>query len=237
MTRLLRLIALACSVPQAAAWGAIAHYAVAYVATNFVTSTTKSYLQTLLMDTSTDYLATVASWADSYWSTSTGAFSAPFYYINALDNPPSSCSVSFSRDCGNSGCIVGAVSNYTTRLLTTLLSTADRQIAAKMLVHFLGDIGQPLYYENLDVGGNDINVTYSGSLTNLYSVWDTKILEHISGGSTKAIAKTWAANLTAGKSPLPRSVFPTLTPLRIPCDGPPFPSRCNPCNRLVANSS
>lgn len=216
MTRLLPLLALAASIPQAAAWGAMAHYAVAYVATNFVTTNTRSYLQTLLADTSTDYLATVASWADSYRSTSAGAFSAPFHYIDALDNPPSSCSVSFSRDCGSSGCIVGAISNYTTRLLTTSLSTADRQIAAKMLVHFLGDIGQPLHCENLDVGGNDIDVTYSGSSTNLHTVWDTKIPEHISGGSTKAIAKTWATNLTAGKSPssspLPKSLPLTLGP-------------------------
>ena len=222
MTRLLPLLTLAASIPQAAAWGAMAHYAVAYVATNFITTDTRSYLQTLLADTSTDYLATVASWADSYRSTSTGAFSAPFHYIDALDNPPSSCGVSFSRDCGSSGCIVGAISNYTTRLLTTSLTTTDRQIAAKMLVHFLGDIGQPLHCENLDVGGNDIDVTYSGASTNLHTVWDTKIPEHISGGSTKAVAKTWAASLTAGKSPS-SSPLPKSLPLT-PC--PFFTPRC-----------
>jgi hypothetical protein len=187
------------------AWGAMAHYAIAYVATNFVSSTTKTYMQSLLSDTSTDYLAAVANWADSYRSTSAGAFSAPFHYIDALDSPPSSCSVSYSRDCGSSGCVVSAITNYTSRMLTTSLSTSERQMAAKFLVHFLGDIGQPLHCENLDTGGNTISVTYSGSSTNLHAVWDTKIPEKISGGSTQAIAKTWATNLTAG-------MFPPLVP-------------------------
>lgn len=198
MARLVPLVMLATAIPRAMAWGAMAHYTVAYVATNFVTTTTETYLQNLLGDTSADYLANVANWADSYRSTTAGAFSAPFHYIDALDSPPSSCSVSFSRDCGSSDCIVGAISNYTSRLRTTSLTTSERQIAAKMLVHFLGDIGQPLHCENLDVGGNSIAVTYSGSPTNLHTVWDTKIPEHISGGSSKSIAKTWASGLTAG---------------------------------------
>ncbi|AEO66216.1 uncharacterized protein THITE_2143832 [Thermothielavioides terrestris NRRL 8126] len=178
------------------AWGALGHYAVAYVATNFVTSSTKSYMQDLLGDTTTDYLASVAAWADSYRYTSAGKFSEPFHFIDAHDSPPSSCGVSYSRDCGSSGCIVSAISNYTSRLLTTSLSKSERQIAAKMLIHFLGDIGQPLHCENLDVGGNDISVTYSGSSTNLHSVWDTAIPEEIAGGSTMSVAKTWAADLT-----------------------------------------
>ena len=221
MTRLFSLLTVAAVIPQAMAWGAMAHYAVAYVATNFVSTTTKTYMQTLLADTSTDYLASVASWADSYRSTTAGAFSAPFHYIDALDSPPSSCSVSFSRDCGSTGCIVGAISNYTSRLLTTSLSTSERQIAAKMLIHFLGDIGQPLHCENLDVGGNSITVTYSGSSTNLHTVWDTKIPEKISGGSTMAIAKTWATTLTTGMFSTPATVFSSIpkphadTPLSI----------------------
>lgn len=56
----------AAALPSAMAWGAMGHETVAYIATNFVASTTKTYFQTLLGDTSTDYLASVATWADSY---------------------------------------------------------------------------------------------------------------------------------------------------------------------------
>jgi hypothetical protein len=195
--RILSVAVLASSLPSALAWGALGHEAVAYVATNFVSSTTKSYFQTLLGDTSTDYLASVASWADSWRSTTAGKFSSPFHYIDANDSPPSSCSVSFSRDCGSDGCIVSAISNYTTRLLTSSLSKSERQIAAKMVIHLLGDIGQPLHCEALDVGGNTIDVTYGGDSTNLHAVWDTDIVESIAGGSSLSAAKNWAANLTS----------------------------------------
>jgi hypothetical protein len=110
--RIFSLALLASSVPSTLAWGAMGHEAVAYVATNFVSSATKSYFQNLLGDTSGDYLASVASWADSYRYTTAGAFSAPFHYIDAEDSPPSSCGVSLSRDCGSKGCVVTAISNY-----------------------------------------------------------------------------------------------------------------------------
>ena len=98
--------------PQALAWGAMGHQAIAYVATNFVSSTTKSYFQSLLGDTSADYLAGVSTWADSYRSTSAGKFSAPFHYIDANDSPPSACGVELARDCGKGGCVVSAIANY-----------------------------------------------------------------------------------------------------------------------------
>lgn len=65
---------------------------------------------------------------------------------------------------------------------------------------FVGDIGQPLHCENLDLGGNEIDVTYNGDDTNLHAVWDTQIPEAISGGSSLADAKTWASTLTTGAS-------------------------------------
>lgn len=104
--------------PTALGWGAMGHEAIAYIATNFVATETKSYFQDLLGDTSADYLASVSSWADSYRYTTDGKFSAPFHYIDANDSPPSSCSVDMSRDCGSEGCVVSAIANYV-RVLTS----------------------------------------------------------------------------------------------------------------------
>ncbi|KAF5874097.1 putative nuclease s1 protein [Botrytis fragariae] len=183
-------------VPATYAWGTLGHYTVAYVATNFVSTATKTYFQGILGDTTTDYLATVATWPDSYRYTTAGAFSAPFHYIDAQDSPPTSCGVSYSRDCGTTGCIVSAIQNYTTILQKGTASAANLDIAAKMIIHFLGDIHQPLHDENLDVGGNTIAVTYAGATTNLHSIWDTAIPEQYTGGYALSDAKTWAATLT-----------------------------------------
>ncbi|KAI1192181.1 nuclease S1 precursor [Nemania serpens] len=197
MSRLATLALLAsAALPGALAWGAMGHEAVAYVASNFVAASTKSYFQSLLGDTSADYLATVSTWADSYRYTTAGKFSAPYHYIDANDSPPSSCSVSYSRDCGAEGCVVSALQNYTTILLDARYSAANRQIAAKMVIHFAGDIGQPLHCEALDVGGNDIDVSYDGEDTNLHAIWDSNIPESVSGGSSMASAKSWATTLT-----------------------------------------
>ncbi|KAI1435003.1 nuclease S1 precursor [Xylaria sp. CBS 124048] len=184
------------ALPGALAWGAMGHETIAYIASNFVSSDTESYFQGLLGDSSDDYLASVAAWADTYRYTTEGKFSAPYHFIDANDNPPSSCSVDFDRDCGAEGCVVSAIQNYTTILLDGRYSDAHHQLAAKMIIHFVGDIGQPLHCENLDVGGNSIGVEYDGKSTNLHAIWDTQIPESISGGSTLASAKSWAATLT-----------------------------------------
>ena len=71
-------------------------------------------------------------------------------------------------------------------------------LSPKMVIHFLGDIGQPLHNENLDVGGNDIHVEYSGDETNLHHIWDSEIPESVSGGSSLSSARSWATSLTTG---------------------------------------
>ncbi|OHE95157.1 S1/P1 Nuclease [Colletotrichum orchidophilum] len=201
MARLTTLALLAAAaLPKAAlAWGSMGHATIAYIATNFVAPETKSYMQQLLGDTTDDYLASVASWADSYRYTTEGAFSAGFHFIDAQDNPPHSCGIDLDRDCGAGGCIISAYANYTNRLLQKpALSLKQRQMAAKMIIHFTGDVGQPLHCENLELGGNDIDVEFNGASTNLHAVWDTSIPLSIagSGSSVLATAKSWASKLS-----------------------------------------
>jgi S1/P1 Nuclease len=94
------------------AWGTLGHETVAFIAQNFVAADTKVFFSSILNDYGTEYLAKVATWADSFRYTQAGQFSAPFHFIDAEDNPPDSCGVKYSRDCGKSGCIVGAINNY-----------------------------------------------------------------------------------------------------------------------------
>lgn len=49
--------------------------------------------------------------------------------------------------------------------------------ALKFLVHFVGDVHQPLHAANdNDRGGNDIDVKFAGYRSNLHKIWDTEIL-------------------------------------------------------------
>ena len=55
-----------------------------------VSAATTTHFQAILGDTTTDYLASVATYADSYRYTSAGLYSKPFHFIDANDDPPSS---------------------------------------------------------------------------------------------------------------------------------------------------
>ncbi|CAK5274326.1 unnamed protein product [Mycena citricolor] len=213
MNLLLSAVLLGVYVSAAQAWGVLGHATVAYVAQNFVKSTTATWAKGVLGDTSTSYLANIASWADTFRATTAGSFSAPFHFIDALDSPPTSCNVNFSRDCTKAGCsisgrhtsasvsasitkVLAAIQNYTQRVQDGRLSATNVNQALMFLVHFLGDITQPLHDENLDVGGNTINVVFQGFNDNLHADWDTFIPEQIAGGSSLTVAKAWAANIT-----------------------------------------
>ncbi|KAF3385075.1 hypothetical protein F1880_001861 [Penicillium rolfsii] len=177
------------------AWGSLGHATVAYIAQHYVSSSTAAWAQGVLGDTSTSYLANIASWADTYRSTTAGKWSAPLHFIDAEDNPPTSCNVDYARDCGSSGCSISAIANYTQRAGDGRLSTAHVAEALKFLVHFLGDVTQPLHDEAYEVGGNDIAVTFDGYSDNLHADWDTYMPQKLVGGSSLTYAQTWANTL------------------------------------------
>ncbi|KAJ5594595.1 uncharacterized protein N7459_000803 [Penicillium hispanicum] len=177
------------------AWGALGHATVAYIAQHYVSSSTASWAQGILGDTSDSYLANIASWADHYRLTTAGKWSAPLHFIDAEDNPPSSCNVDYERDCGSSGCSVSAIANYTQRVGDGRLSAANVEEALKFIVHFVGDITQPLHDEAYEVGGNDIKVTFDGYSDNLHADWDTYMPEKLVGGSDLSDAQSWANTL------------------------------------------
>jgi hypothetical protein len=191
------LVLFSASLPLAYAWGGLGHETVAFVASNFVTPLTETYLQAMLGDDSPQYLAKVATWADSFRYTEAGRFSGPFHFIDSQDQPPISCGVTFARDCGVQGCVVGAIQNYTSRLMNASLPHFERNMAAKFVIHFLGDIHQPLHDEHLDRGGNGISVLFDGKPTNLHSVWDTSVPETYIGGYSIDLAMAWGFNLSA----------------------------------------
>ncbi|KAL1304451.1 hypothetical protein AAFC00_003447 [Neodothiora populina] len=182
-------------IPQVSAWGTLGHETVAYIAQDRVAAHTKTWAQGILSNTSTSYLAGIATWADTYRYTSAGSYTAPFHFIDAEDSPPKSCSVDYDRDCGTKGCSISAIANYTQRVVSTSLSDTQVNYALRFLVHIIGDLHQPLHDEALSVGGNDIDVTYDGTSTNLHHIWDSNMAEQLVGGYSLKDARTWATTL------------------------------------------
>ncbi|KAG8887297.1 hypothetical protein FRB99_004290, partial [Tulasnella sp. 403] len=61
----------------------------------------------------------------------------------------------------------------------------------KFLVHFLGDITQPLHDEAFDVGGNTLSIKWNGATNNLHHIWDTEMITKLAGSDTDANLSAW----------------------------------------------
>ncbi|KAK0610592.1 S1/P1 nuclease [Bombardia bombarda] len=194
---LLSLAAASALVPHALAWGTVGHATVAYIATGLIKNETAAYCKKVLGDQSANVLASIASWADSYRYEAGGGFSTPFHWIDAIDNPPYSCDVDYDRDCTDAGCIVSAIMNYTTIQRVNIAAGTIEPDSLKFLVHFLGDIHQPLHDENYGAGGNNITVYVDGSKWNLHAAWDTAFITKITGGTNITTAKAFSTRLLA----------------------------------------
>lgn len=52
-------------------------------------------------------------------------------------------------------------------------SKADKVFALKLIVHFIGDLHQPMHVaREEDFGGSDITITFDGNKGNLHGLWD-----------------------------------------------------------------
>jgi len=150
-------------------WGRTGHNVIGRIAANHLTDKAKTDVAALLGN---ETLADVASWADDRRDRST----APWHFINV------ELGLSFD-DFKNQ--VTGQVDVYTALvkeegiLADDKASREDRVNALKYVVHFVGDIHQPMHVSRSeDKGGNTIQVQYDGQGTNLHSLWDTKLLEH-----------------------------------------------------------
>lgn len=78
----------------------------------------------------------------------------------------------------NAGDIITAIDKCIAVLKNPKSPKAEKAFYLKMLVHFMGDLHQPLHIGMAeDKGGNDFQVRWFGSGTNLHAVWDSKMLD------------------------------------------------------------
>lgn len=94
---------------------------------------------------------------------------------------------------------MSAIANYTQRVQQpAVLPAQEVNYALRWIVHFIGDIAQPLHTEAIAIGGNTINVTFDGEDWNLHALWDTAIpnkIRNIGSNVSLADAQAWATDL------------------------------------------
>jgi hypothetical protein len=170
------LAALATLPVPAKAWGAMGHRLVAALAADELSPAAREEVARLLEGEAEPTLPGIAAWADDVRAhdPALGRRSSPWHYVNLGEE---ACSYEAERDCRSGDCVVGAITAQTAILADRQRSPGERLQALKFVVHFVGDVHQPLHagYAH-DKGGNTVQVSLNGQGTNLHALWDSKLL-------------------------------------------------------------
>ncbi|WP_439131607.1 S1/P1 nuclease, partial [Polaribacter sp.] len=97
----------------------------------------------------------------------------PWHYVNMGLNETYEAS-----DKNPQGDLVTGIHKCIAVLKDKNSSDEEKSFHLKLLVHFIGDLHQPLHIgRKEDKGGNDFQVQWFGKGTNLHSVWDSKMID------------------------------------------------------------
>ncbi len=151
-------------------WGQKGHDTVAFIAENHLTSKTRQALDSILDGRSIVYWS---NWMDNASHTPEYAYSKTWHYKNVDAN------VKYEKAKKNKdGDVVQAINSQSAVLADPMSSKEDKALALKMVIHFVGDIHQPMHLGHLsDLGGNRITVKFFYGNRNLHSLWDTALVE------------------------------------------------------------
>lgn len=196
------------------AWGGDGHKVIAAIARSRLTPATRAKVDAILArdsDTLTapDMLAR-ATWADA-WRGAGHRETAEWHFVDIeLDHPDldSACfghpaSATPASSGPTQDCIVDRVTAFAKELGAPDTTPAERILALKYVLHFVGDLHQPLHTaDNHDRGGNCVRVALGGQRTvNLHSYWDTVVVREL-GGDPVALAARLGSTITTNQARL-----------------------------------
>lgn len=164
------LLAFLLSVIPGFAWGPEGHRLVARIAEELLTPAAAARVHTTLAPGET--ITALSSWADEIRKIRKET--EPWHFVDiAID----STGLAMDRNCPQGNCVIGKIAEFRKRWRAEGVSPAERREALLFLVHFVGDMHQPLHCaDNYDRGGNDVTVQFQGTRMNLHRLWDSALL-------------------------------------------------------------
>ena len=147
-----------------------------------------------------------ATWADKYRNTHRET--AAWHFVDIEIDQPNLEDACFGFPALPAGqlasagpaqdCVVNKIDEFAVELKSPSTPPAERLLALKFLIHFIGDLHQPLHAaDHHDRGGNCIGLfPPQGAQTNLHAYWDVSVVEAL-GHFAAQIAEQLDARLTA----------------------------------------
>ena len=193
---------------QSYAWGFEGHRIVAAIALSYLQPSVRSNVEALLAadpDTLTPSdLMSRATWADA-WRGSGHRETSEWHFADIeLDGPDLAAACNgfptpfpLASQGPAKDCVIDRIGAFAAELRNPQTPQAERILALKYLLHFVGDIHQPLHSsDNHDRGGNCVLVSLGGPRTvNLHSYWDTTVVEAL-GRNPADVARQLRARVT-----------------------------------------
>jgi hypothetical protein len=195
---------LALPVP-AFAWGPRGHQTVAHIAAMNLNPQARAAVADLLGGQPEAMMALSANWADEIRDArpQTG----PWHYVNL--KIAGDLRYRAGRDCPQGACIVAQIAR-SEAVLRSNATRAARAEALKYLIHFIGDIQQPLHAaDNDDRGGNRVQMRWRGQRITLHHFWDDEMVS-LWGRDPHAIARAIDSNTPRARKIALGAGTPTL---------------------------
>lgn len=202
---------------RAFAWGDEGHEIIGLVAEHDLDPTVRAQVIAMLATdplsiTTGKDIASQATWADKYRDSDRP--NGPRYrtthnwhFVDIEIDGPDLDAACFGRPTLPAGtlasagpendCVVDKINEFLAELKAPDTDADERRMALEFLLHFVGDIHQPLHAsDNHDKGGNDeIIATHPLPGGNLHHYWDTEFVQQL-GTDPNTVANTLLAQIT-----------------------------------------
>jgi hypothetical protein len=214
---LIGLIAILLAAPPASPWGRTGHHIVAIIAEQRLSPAAREKIRKLLMDGKYS-IVDISACADSLRANSrrpptpeevncrslAGEVDPKNDTWHYIDIPVPTKAKTLDAFCPDNNCVTARIRSFS-EILRTSTDDAQRRQALLFLVHFLGDIHQPLHATEraCDRGGNSERVNFfldSDKQPNqaLHHVWDTSELDLLMKHENITDERVFAGILMAG---------------------------------------
>ena len=178
-------------------WGATGHRVIGEIASKHLSNKIKRRIKELLNGQS---LAMVSTFADDIKSDKKYNDFYTWHYVNLNDDETYETSKKNPK-----GDLVTGIAKCKQVLLDDTSSKEDKAFYLKMLIHFIGDLHQPMHVGRVsDRGGNDFKVKWFYKGSNMHRVWDSEMINSFNmtytelANNTAVLSKAQVKDLQKG---------------------------------------
>ena len=197
---------------RAFAWGDDGHKVIALIAEHYLTPDVRRTVTSMLAadpDSLTQHdIGSESTWADKYRNQHRET--SKWHYVDIELYHPDIVAACFGREplpaetLASNGppnaCVLDKINQFSEELKASGVDPDERLVALKFILHFVGDLHQPLHSsDNHDRGGNLVKIIVDGfnhrTRDELHGYWDTQFVDDL-GVSPRAIADQLLGQIT-----------------------------------------